>query len=355
MMEFAEPIRLVIWDLDETFWRGTLEEGPVVVPPEHCDIVKALAKRGIVSAICSRNDPATAKTHLESCGMWEWFVFPRIAYTFKSDLVADIVEQSGLRAETVLFIDDNPFNRADVTERLAGIHAADVSIIPDLLDHPGLKGKPDEQLTRLARYRVLESKQAEFATATDRTAFLRRCEIAVSVHFDVENHFERIHELVNRTNQLNFTKLRWPEDVETARKEWSDTIRTTYGSDAGYVKVRDRYGYYGICGFFETRRRARVAGLRHFLFSCRVLNMGVEQFLYQHLDFPKLKKGSGAVSELSESPVVDWIALVADAEPVEAAPARQSGLTLCLHGPCEFVQSAHYLRSDFAVIEEFHY
>src|SRR5579864_468289 len=196
MVEFAEPIRLVIWDLDETLWQGTLEEGPVTVPPEHVEVVQSLARRGIVSAVCSRNDYATARARLEQCGLWEWFVFSRIAYTFKSGLVAEIVEQIGLRPETVLFIDDNPFNRADVAERMPGINVADISIISELLDHPQLRGKADEQLSRLMRYRVLDTRQAEYSAAPDRTAFLRDCEITVSIHYDVENQFERIHELV---------------------------------------------------------------------------------------------------------------------------------------------------------------
>lgn len=355
MVEFAEPIRLVIWDLDETLWHGTLEEGQVTIPPEHAEIVQSLARRGIISAVCSRNDHATAKARLEQCGLWEWFVFSRIAYTFKSGLVAEIVEQIGLRPETVLFIDDNPFNRADVADGVPGINVVDISIIPGLLDHPQLRGKDDEQLTRLMRYRVLDTRQAEYSAATDRTAFLRDCEITVSIHYDVEDQFERIHELVNRTNQLNFTKLRWPEDLEAARNEYFGTARKTFATHAGYVKVRDRYGYYGICGFFETRRKAGGVSLLHFVFSCRVLNMGVEQFVYQHLGFPKLKNGATAVTELSPSPVVDWIALSADAERESTIPAAKKRLTLCTRGPCELVQSAHYLRSQFTIIEEFHY
>lgn len=355
MTDFAEPIRLVIWDLDETFWQGTLEEGPVTVPPEHAEIVKTLASRGIVSAICSRNDHAVAKARLEQSGLWEWFVFCRIDYTFKSVLVNDIVEQIGLRPETVLFIDDNPFNLADAAEYVTGINTADPSIIPELLDHAQLQGKSDSQLTRLNRYRVLESKQAELSVAVDRTAFLHDCKIVISIHFDIENQFERIHELVNRTNQLNFTKMRWHEDVERAREEYFSSAQTNYGTHAGYVKVRDRYGYYGVCGYFETRRRAAKVTFEHFLFSCRVLNMGVEQFLYQHLDYPIMKKTPDAVSELSESQIVDWITIVADAELVGDATASEMGLSLCLHGPCELVQSAHYLRPFHTIIEEFHY
>lgn len=57
----TEPIRLVIWDLDETFWRGTLTEGGISeYVREHHDTVIELARRGITS-ICSKNDHSTER------------------------------------------------------------------------------------------------------------------------------------------------------------------------------------------------------------------------------------------------------------------------------------------------------
>ncbi|HEX3430730.1 MAG TPA: HAD-IIIC family phosphatase [Rhizomicrobium sp.] len=353
MPTLREPIRLVIWDLDETLWRGTLEEGEVFVPPEHVEIIQVLARRGIISSICSKNDHAAAKARLEASGVWEWIVFPRIEYTFKSNLVADIVDQVGLRPETILFIDDNPFNRGEVEERVPGINVVSEAIIPDILDHPLLQGKPDDALTRLERYRVLQSKQAAFTDAKEPIEFLRSCAIVISFHFDIEAVFDRIHELVNRTNQLNFTKLRWKEGVAEARAEYGSHSARVYGTHAGYVKVRDRYGYYGICGFFETQLNGKK--LSHFLFSCRVLNMGVEQFVYQHLNFPHIKLEGNVVARVGKDNTVDWITLVPDAE-LHTGPSKpQSDATVCLHGPCELVQSAHYLRPFVNAVEEFQY
>ena len=54
----AAPVKLVVWDLDDTFWQGTLSEGPVVIDPDRVDLVRTLNRRGIVNAICSKNDPA---------------------------------------------------------------------------------------------------------------------------------------------------------------------------------------------------------------------------------------------------------------------------------------------------------
>ena len=353
---FAENIRLVIWDLDETFWQGTLEEGAVSIPSEHVQIVETLARRGIISSICSKNSFEPTKQRLEAEGLWDWFVFPMIDYDFKSIMIPCIIEQMGLRAETILFIDDNHFNRGEVKERIPGINVASEDIIPHLLSHPQLCGKPDPELTRLERYRVLQMKQHEIKKTEQPQDFLRDCEIQVSFHFDVLNEFDRIHDLVNRTNQLNFTKVRWNEDIETARREYEEYVKKSYSVNSGYIKVRDKFGYYGICGFFENV--GQPAQAKHFLFSCRVLNMGVEQFVFQKLNFPWIKLEPPFVGSLKREQLVDWISIVEDAEMCgteEEAALTPHSLTLDLHGPCELVQSAHYLRPYFNIVEEFQY
>jgi len=66
-----EPVRLVIWDLDETFWKGTLSEGGITFCPEHRDIVIALAERGIISTICSKNDLEAVRDLLNEHEVWD--------------------------------------------------------------------------------------------------------------------------------------------------------------------------------------------------------------------------------------------------------------------------------------------
>ena len=72
----TEPIRLIVWDLDETFWHGTLTEGGIIWRDECRDAVIALARRGIMSTICSKNDPDRVRQVLIEHGVWEYFIFP---------------------------------------------------------------------------------------------------------------------------------------------------------------------------------------------------------------------------------------------------------------------------------------
>src|SRR5262249_7003492 len=79
----VEPVRLVIWDLDETFWKGTLSEGGITFCPRNRDIVIALAERGIISTICSKNDLEPVRDILKEHEVWDYFVFPSVNWGSK--------------------------------------------------------------------------------------------------------------------------------------------------------------------------------------------------------------------------------------------------------------------------------
>ena len=205
---------------------------------------------------------------------------------------------------------------------------------------------------RSKRARPVLSRQAGATPASDPSDILRERNIVVSFHYDIEARFERIHELVNRTDQLNFTKVRWKDSLEVARSEYFARPAQVQLNHVGYIKVRDRFGYYGTCGFFEVAGSFR---LRHFLFSSDIMNMGVEQFVYQYLNFPAIREaGSASATGLSQSQQVDWITIVSDAEK-GLGDSKKSDVTVCLRGSCELVQCAYYLRSSVSTVEEFHY
>lgn len=343
-----DSVKLVIWDLDETFWHGTLAEGAITAIPAHLELVQTLTARGIVNGVCSKNDFATAETTLRGLGMWEYFIFPRIAFAPKGAMVADIIRSAGLRTPNVLFLDDNPMNLEEARHYSPGLQTADPAGIPDLLADPRLRGKPDPQHERLARYKVLEQKHTDRSdSAASNLEFLRQSGVRISFHHDVMAQFPRIHDLVNRTNQLNFTKQRWPEDEAQARAQLARELEKDFNSHASYVKVSDRYGEYGICGFYLVGEGVA----QHFLFSCRSLNMGIEQFVWHKAGRPFVPVSGEVVSTLGPRP--DWITVVADAtnapEDAGAAPRRR----LCVRSACDLAMMTHYLRTRFETIEEF--
>ena len=349
-----EPVRLVVWDLDETFWRGTLSEGGIEYRQDLHDAVIALARRGIVSSICSKNDEAAVRAELERRGLWEYFVFPSINWDPKGPRLAALVEAVQLRAPTVLFIDDNPHNLAEARHYVAGIQVAGPEILADLLENPLLRGKDDAGLTRLDQYRLLQRRQTEAASASDATDFLRASNITVEIDFDLSGHLDRAIELINRTNQLNFCKRRLPEDPDEAREALNVMLHEVnqYG---GILRVRDNYGDYGYCGLFVLRQaRGEPKRLLQFCFSCRILNMGVESWLYQRLGRPDLDVVGEVLSDVvGDTRAVDWISVSGPgAIATQARPLLLDDVYM--RGACHVRPMAHYFAAVAqAVHEEF--
>jgi FkbH-like protein len=346
----SEAIRLVIWDLDDTFWQGTLSEGLVTPVIEHLAIVRQLNERGIMSSICSKNHFEPAQALLRNLGVWDEFVFPEIAFAPKGAMVQRIVENIQLRPESILFIDDNVTNLNEALYYVPRLQTAEPAIIPALLADERLKGKPDPAKNRLARYKILERKTVERdAAGGDNRQFLRDSDIRVSFHADIEPEFARVHDLVNRTNQLNFTKNRWPEEAAAALAAFREEQALDFNSHAGYVKVSDRYGQYGICGYYHVIQST----CRHFLFSCRAMNMGVEQFVWARLNRPYVPISGEVISDIDMA--VDWIKVVPDADVLTDGPAPARRRTVCIRGACDMSMTSNFLRTRVDTLEELTY
>ncbi len=352
----VEPVRLIIWDLDETFWHGTLTEGGITYRQDLHDAVIALARRGIISSICSKNDLAPVRELLQRQGLWEYFVFPSVNWEAKGPRLAALVAAAQLRPATILFIDDNPHNLAEAQHFVPGIQVATPDILDTLLDHPLCRGKDDAAMTRLAQYRLLEQRHQAAAQTQDATAFLRDSGIKVDIDFDVLRHIDRAVELINRTNQLNFTKQRLPEDAEKARRMLTNLLSNP-DYPAGLVRVRDRYGDYGYCGLFVLRHsRNAPRSLLHFCFSCRILNMGLESWLYQRLGRPHLAIQGDVLSDpAGDTGMIDWIEVAQLGSGDDRQDATAMGLDVVYaRGACHVRPMSHYFSMvSTEVVEEF--
>ena len=344
----AEAVRLVIWDLDETFWQGTLTEGGHIYNQATHEIVIELARRGIMSSICSKNDIAPVRDILTAAGLWDYFIFPSIDWEPKGPRIAALIEAVQLRPETILFIDDNPMNLNEAKHFVPGLQTADENIIPTLLENPLLRGKNDSALTRLAQYKLMERRKADENVAAAQSGgsnidFLRGSNIRVRIERDVARYIDRAVELINRTNQLNFTKVRLPEDAAAARAALLELLQS-HVIQAGLVEVFDNYGNYGYCGFYMTKTGAERATLLHFCFSCRILNMGVESWLYQALGRPGLRVRGAVLADPLTADPVDWVTPITDeAEGAAVALAHDTPLsTVAARGGCVLMPLAHY-------------
>jgi FkbH-like protein len=338
-----EPVRLVVWDLDDTLWNGILTEGPITQIPERHEIVRALASRGIVSTLCSRNDLSQAKAVLEQEGLWEYFVFPSISWDPKGPRIRSLIDATQLRPASVLFIDDNPSNLGEALHFNPDLQVEGVDFISHMLDAPLLAGKADPDLTRLRQYRALEQRKTDASKAKEGVeSFLRQCNIRVDICYDLAGNLDRVIELIRRTNQLNFTKRRLPDDVEQARAELRLLLQS-HEIQAGLVRVVDRYGDHGDAGFYMVRNGTE---LLYFCFSCRILGMGVESWLYQRLGRPRLRVPEHVVSDpVKDFREIDWIRLVDDSSAYLGSESIQQRFDwVAARGGCDLQALSHYFR-----------
>jgi FkbH-like protein len=275
--------KLVIFDLDNTLWRGILLEGDVVPVDGLHALFRTLDERGILLSVASKNAPDDAMRRLEEFGLSEFLIYPQIGWGPKSESVRRIVKAIDIGADTVLFVDDNPFERAEVVQAVPGVEALAETALAGLAGHPRLRGAATpEARTRRQMYREAIARNSSAATfGDDYLEFLRSCDIRIEIRDDKPEDFERIVELVQRTNQLNFSGQKYSR--EDTAKILADPERERHVIDCA-----DRFGSYGTVGFALIRRiaidtTADELVIDDFMLSCRVQGKFVEQAMLENI------------------------------------------------------------------------
>ncbi len=328
-----EKIKLVIWDMDETLWNGTLSEGTVELPETNRSLLYSLADHGIVNSISSKNDEEPVFDELKKYGICDLFVFNNINWEDKGPQIKDKLEAMGLRAENTLFIDDNPRNLEEAKHYSPEIMTATPDIIPYMAEYYSALPGNDKERKRLDQYKLLEKKTSAEKSSTSKEDFLFESDIRVTINKNCLEELDRIHEMVKRTNQLNYTKKR--DD-----KRFVERLITDDWTDCAYIKVRDRFGDYGIVGFYCYNRREKQ--MEHFLFSCRVLGMGIEQFVYNKLGCPDFEVAEPVAVKLETHKEVDWIREDTDTE-IKVDRERDNRVKVLIKGPCDMSAIEPYL------------
>ena len=333
-----ENIKLVIWDLDDTFWKGTLSEGNVFSIQEKTNILKTLVDRGIMNSIVSKNDFDQAKKQLESFGVWNYFIFPKISWEPKGQIVKQLIDQCQLRATNTIFVDDNPSNRQEVKYYNPEINVIDAKDFTwEYIQSDPFRGKDDKNHSRLKQYKILEQRKSEEVKYSSNIDFLKDSNITISLGDDCVQNKARLLELIQRTNQLNFTKIRLSE------AEFDQLLNQHY-TKCRYIKAKDKFGDYGIVGFYALSNQH----LLHFLFSCRVLGLGIENYVYNKLDCPDIDIVGEVAAELKKTSI-NWI----NEGSVETKANNKNDKTILMIGGCDLQQTDFYLSSQYKITREF--
>ncbi len=338
-----DKIKLVIWDLDETFWKGTFSEGNVEIPDQNRSLIAMLTDIGMVNSICSKNDEKQVMDYLNDQGLADYFVFPSISWQPKGARIKQLISDMQLRPANVLFLDDNPSNLGEASYSCPEIMTGTPALIPQLLADAEKAERKDPAHKRLQQYRILEEKHQARSEFSSNEEFLYKSNIHVDISTDCAANIDRIHDLILRSNQLNFTKVRDTKEALSAL--FSDPDIT-----CGYVSVRDQFGDYGITGFYAVKANR----LLHFVFSCRTLGMGIEQYVYNKLGRPELTIIGEVISDLSGKELPGWINQnTTDSTASQMEIKDLAAHTVLVKGPCDLFQIYPYIANTELFDTEF--
>lgn len=282
-----KKVKCVIWDLDNTLWNGTLIESSFVdIREEIVELIRSLDERGIVNSICSKNDYETAMEKLDTFGLKDIFVFPKVNWNPKSVNIQQTIQQMNISADTIVFVDDTAFEREEVKSVIKDITVVDQNEILKYANSSRFQ-VPVTQDSRNRRntYHMMEKQQEEQkAWKGNIDDFLRNCKMQLTVGKPLEDEIQRCYELLQRTNQLNASGRRL--ELQQVKEYWSSD-----NYDTSVLICEDKFGSYGLVGFSIIEKK-EIPIITDFVISCRVANKKVEHAFIRNL---AKKSGNGRI------------------------------------------------------------
>ena len=243
------PVKCVVWDLDNTLWAGVAVEGEAgeALPapdPAMLDIMSKLEERGIVNSVASRNDPSMRELLLSHPGLRERVVAPQVGWEPKSTALRQIAERLNIGLDALAFVDDSPFERAEVAYMLPQVLVLSPDALNEAMKSPRFNpaSATAESARRAEMYRQEETRrEAESSFKGSRADFLAWCDMRLTIAPATDADLPRLLEMTQRTHQLNSTGRRYSEQElreRMADPRWLVPV----------ARLTDRFGDYGIIG-----------------------------------------------------------------------------------------------------------
>lgn len=276
----AQPnVKCVVWDLDDTLWHGVLvEQGSAGLKPrpEALETIMELDRRGILNSAASKNNPEEARAAIKQFGYEDYLLHPQISWEPKSVSLQRLSGALNIGLDTLLFVDDSAFERAEVHNALPSVRVVDAIDCRALLQradcNPPWSAEAASRRKHYQEANVRDSAAEEFGN--DYFAFLRDCRIELGISPLTEANLERVHELTQRTNQMNFSGNLYTREI-------LEEILRSGRLKAFVLDCRDRFGSYGTIGFcLADPVEPRVTDL---MFSCRIQSKRVEHAFLSYL------------------------------------------------------------------------
>ncbi len=288
-------VKCVVLDLDNTLWGGVVgDDGLDGIKLGDLDedgsfrffqlYLRELSARGIILAVCSKNNDAVAREVFQKhpgMVLKEEHIAVFVAnWEDKATNIRRIRETLNIGFDSMVFLDDNPFERNLVRQLIPDI------IVPELPEDPALYVRAISELNlfetasqssldsgRAALYQDQQKRTDESQKFTTVEDYLQSLKTTACCQKFEPATLGRIAQLIQRSNQFNLTTRRYSE------AECQEMMRDAERFFPFTISVQDRFGDFGLINVVILRlhRSERLLEIDTFLMSCRVLQRGVEQ------------------------------------------------------------------------------
>jgi FkbH-like protein len=287
--------KVLVCDLDNTLWKGVIGEdglGGIKVGPGSPDgeayadlqrYLRDVKERGIVLAVCSKNNEDDARAPFrEKSGMvlrLDDFAVFMANWDDKAENLRRIAAQIGVGLDSLVMIDDNPFERAWIRSQLPQVGVPELGTSPfsfvrdlDRARYFSAVTWSSEDRLRADGYRREQERVQARASAGSLDDFLAGLHMKATCGPVTDANIERVTQLTNKTNQFNLT---------TKRRTLAEVRHVAATGWTGVFSLQDRYGDYGIIGlmFCVPGGEPATWDIDTWLMSCRVLRRDVEKFM----------------------------------------------------------------------------
>jgi FkbH-like protein len=293
------PKKVLVLDLDNTVWGGIIGDDGIAgieigdTSPRgeafkaFQRYAKSLTTRGVLLAVCSKNDPERAMepftSHPEMVLRMEDFAAFTANWDPKADNIRQMASDLNLGLDSFVFVDDNAAEIEMVRQfapEVTSIHLGDdpaeyCAILQDSrLFEPTAVTVEDAE--RTAQYRTERERKSLLASAVDMDAYLSSLEMEGIVRRFTAVDVPRISQLINKSNQFNLTTRRRTEGEVLA-------LMNDSAVDGFTVRLRDRFGDHGLISVVIAATQDCVMEIDTWLMSCRVLKRRVEDVVLNEL------------------------------------------------------------------------
>ena len=299
--------KCLVLDLDNTLWGGVIGDdgldGIILDPHDpvgegyrffqtYC---KGLKERGILLAVCSKNNEEVAKEPFEkhsdmilklsdiSCFIANW--------QDKASNMKMIAEKLNIGIDSLVFADDNPAEREIIKKYIPEVAVVEMPEDPALYAYAVAKGGYFDQLfltpediERSDSYAASAEREVLIASACDYNEYLKSLEMNASIKELAPGQIERFTQLINKSNQFNLRTRRYTAAEITAMLGDNE-----YKLIAG--KLGDRFSQYGLISCVILKKAKNIAFIDTWLMSCRVLNRGMEKAVFNQIIASALELG----------------------------------------------------------------